>query len=445
MVKILQIGEGNFLRTFADAYFDALNKESGKANYEVHIVKPIAAGSLEKFKAQKNRYHIVLRGAQSGKATENVYKIDAVKDAFSPFEDIGKFYALAKDKEVRLVVSNTTEAGICFNAQDGFDDFMHSTFPAKLTKWLYARYTAGLDGVYILPVELIDNNADVLRHCVQKYIEQWMLPDGFAKWNERENYYCNTLVDRIVSGYPRDEKTKGHIFSLIGTCDELVSIGEPFGLWAIEKKGEIAKYIREGTHNVEVVLTDNIAYYKKRKVRVLNGSHTNLVAAGLMCGKETVYDCMQDPKLLAFVNETLREEIIPFVSSDIRSTAAFAESVIDRFFNPYLNHRLSSIALNSISKWRARVLPSFTDYYAEYKKIPRNLTLGLSYLLAMYYTKTDTLQDDAFTLKLFSEKTPLKEILQNKELWGEDLTEYNGLLFTVQNNTEEIARGKSLL
>lgn len=445
MVKVMQFGEGNFLRTFADAYFDTLNKESGREEYEVHVVKPIIFGNLDKFHAQANKYHIVLRGAENGKAVERVHKIDVLSDVFSPFEQQEKYYALAKDAEVKIVVSNTTEAGIVYNAQDKIEDFENITYPAKLTKWLYERYKSGAGGVYLLPVELIDNNADALSGCVDKYIKLWNLPDDFAEWNKKENHYCNTLVDRIVSGYPRDEETKEHLYSLIGVRDELVSIGEPFGLWAVEKKGGIENYVKEGRHNIDVVLTNDIAYYKKRKVRVLNGSHTNMVATGIMLGKQTVYDCMQDKKLLAFVNDTLKDEIIPFVSSDIAATTEFADSVTERFYNPYLNHQLASIALNSVSKWRARVLPSFKDYYNKYKKIPAHLTVGFSYLLAMYYTRTDALQDDAFVLELFSEQTPLADILRNTEMWGEDLTRYDGLLDTVQRNIESIKQGKSLL
>ena len=334
MIKIVQFGEGNFLRTFVDAYFDALNKNDG-GMYEVNIVKPITFGSLERFEKQNNKYHIVLRGVENGKAVENVYAIDSLAAVIDPFADQEAYYALAKDAEVKIIVSNTTEAGICFNETDNINGFEQITYPAKLTKFLYERFQAGLDGVYLLPVELIDHNADELKRCVDAYISLWKLPAAFQKWNDEQNFYCNTLVDRIVSGYPRDEETKAHLTELIGAQDDLVSIGEPFGLWAVEKKGNIAEYIKEGVHNIEVVLTNDIGYYKKRKVRVLNGSHTNLVPAGLMLGAETVYDCMVSEKLSAFVENTLKEEIIPFVSDDIAATTAFADSVKERFLNPY--------------------------------------------------------------------------------------------------------------
>jgi tagaturonate reductase len=374
MIKVLQYGEGNFLRTFVDVYFDTLNK-AGKGEYAVNIVKPITFGTLERFERQENKYHIVLRGMENGKAVENVYKVDSLENVIDPFIDYDKYISLAKDKDLKIIVSNTTEAGICYNANDKMDGFDGITYPAKLTKFLYERFKAGLSGVYLLPVELIDNNADELKKCVDKYIELWALPEAFKVWNDGQNFYCNTLVDRIVSGYPRDEETKEHLEELIGEKDELVSIGEPFGLWAVEKKGNITDYIQEGVHNIEVVLTNDIGYYKKRKVRVLNGSHTNLVPAGLMLGAVTVYDAMTDEKLSAFVENTLKEEIIPYVSSDIAATTVFANSVKDRFMNPFLNHQLVSISLNSISKWKARVLPSFKDYYADHGEIAPNMTI----------------------------------------------------------------------
>ena len=257
--------------------------------------------------AQNNKYHIVLRGVKDGAPTEDVYNVDSVDNVIDPFNERDAFYRFATDKDVKIIVSNTTEAGICYNEKDDINGFENITYPAKLTKFLYERFKAGLSGMYFLPVELIDNNADNLYACVDKYIKLWNLPTSFKKWNDEQNYYCNTLVDRIVSGFPKDEETKNHLFNLVGKEDQLLSIGEPFGLWAIEKKGDIDKFILEGTFNIDVVLTNDINYYKKRKVRVLNGSHTNLVPAGLFLGAETVYDCMTNDTLLSFVKDTLKE------------------------------------------------------------------------------------------------------------------------------------------
>ena len=458
MIKILQYGEGNFLRAFADAYFDTLNKEGGE-RYEVNIVKPAPFGSLEKFERQNNRYNVILRGTVDGENVEDVYGISCINEVIDPFSEPEKYYRLAADKDLKIIVSNTTEAGICYSAGDSFDGFEKITYPAKLTKFLYERYKLGLPGVHILPVELIDNNADELFAAVEKYISLWGLPEGFRLWNRTENHYSNTLVDRIVSGYPRDEETRLHLEALIGEADGLMTVGEPFGLWVIENKGKIGELIKDGTHNIEVILTDDIGYYKKRKVRVLNGSHTNLVAAGLMLGADTVYDCMTDAALSRFVVETLREEINPFVSSDLAATTAYAEEIKSRFLNPFLNHRLISISLNSVSKWRARVLPSFKDYYKKNGKIPPHLTVGFSYLMALYSGVTE--RDGGFTVTLpageceFKDDTPylrhfasggsISEFMRDASVWGEDLTLYEGFLETVTQNVLKIKEGISLL
>ena len=438
MIRIAQFGEGNFLRTFVDAYFQTLNEEGGA--YRVSIIKPIPFGNLDAFRRQNNHYHIVLRGMENGKAVEKAKLIESVDQVIDPFTEQDAFYALAKDPELRLIVSNTTEAGIVFQKEDSFSDFEHMSFPGKLTKFLLARFQAGLPGVYLLPVELIDHNADELKKAVENYVSLWGLGNDFLAWVKEKNFFCNTLVDRIVSGHPKDEETKKHLFELIGEQDPLLSVGEPFGLWAIESKGDLPSLIKEGHHNIDVVLCQDISYYKKRKVRVLNGSHTNLVPYALWRGKETVADAMDDPVLSRFVLETLDEEIVPFVDQDVEKTKAFASEVIGRFQNPYLNHQLTSIALNSISKWKARVLPSFLDYYRQNHVIPKHLALGFAYLVKLYKairkvgdehlvdfgSRTIRLQDDLSNLEYFFKHT-LDDFLKDTSLWGVDLSSIPGL------------------
>ncbi len=442
MKKVLQYGEGNFLRSFVDLYFETLNREGGE--WAVEIVKPIPFGSLDAFARQGNRYHVVLRGVKDGNAAETVYPVSVVEQAISPFDDFPAYAALAVDPELAVIVSNTTEAGICYHEGDYFDGFAEITYPAKLTKFLYARFRAGLPGVYLLPVELIENNADELCRCVEKYIELWHLPDAFREWNRTGNFYCNTLVDRIVSGFPRDEELRERLWKLVGERDDLLSVAEPFGLWVIENKGKIADLLPAGHHNIDVILTDDIAYYKKRKVRVLNGSHTNLVAAGLLLGAVTVCDCMTSETLYRFFRASL-EEIVPFVSSDRSMTERFAAEVEERFRNPYLNHQLTSIALNSISKWRARVLPTFRDFFAANGRIPEHLTVGFSCLMHLYRTRYAELKDDAEVLSFFASGKPLKDFLSDSSVWGEDLTAYPQFFDTVTAQTERLAHGESLL
>ena len=435
----MQFGEGNFLRTFVDLYLDALNKE-GDFNYEVTIVKSVPFGSIEQLRKQKCKYHIVLRGRSNGQDVEDVYHVDSVKDAIDLYEETNSFFRLAEDPEVKLIVSNTTEAGIVFNQSDKQEAFPDVTYPAKLTLWLYHRYKAHLPGVYILPVELIDNNALMLEKCVNQYIDLFGLGEDFKEWNLRNNFYCNTLVDRIVSGHPKDKETEDHLYELVGQEDPLLSIGEPFGLWVIEDKGDIKNILKDGHHNIDVIFAEDISYYKKRKVRVLNGSHTNLVPISLWMGKETVYDVMNDELLSEFVNDTLNFDIIPFVSDDVDATKAFAEDVKQRFLNPFLNHQLTSIALNSISKWKARDLCSFVDYYKKNGLLPYYLTIGLTYLINMYMhiersgdkyichlpSRDIDVKDDEKYLVYFKSHN-VHDFLSDKTIWDMDLTEFIGL------------------
>lgn len=432
MIKILQFGEGNFLRTFAEPYFQTLNEEGGR--YEVTAIKPRPGKLADGFALQRNRYHVILRGVENGAVTERVQTIDVLKDVFSLSEKRERFFDFAHEKELKLIISNTTEAGIRFDEADACRDLAEMTYPAKLTRFLYERYKAGLGGVYLLPTELIDDNAEALKRCVDKYICLWNLPDDFAVWNETENYYCNTLVDRIVSGYPKEKGTLCHLEEIAGSRDALMSVGEPYGLWAIQKKGAIEKYLKEGSHGIEVILTKDVDYYKKRKVRVLNGSHTNMVGMGLLSGKETVYDCMTDMRLNEFIVQTLEEEILPYLATDLSEMKRYAESVKERFLNPYLNHRLESIALNSFSKWRTRLLPSVRAYYAAENKPPQRLIAGFAALVFL-----------AARGKLPGSESingSLKEFLQDTSVWGEDLTEYVGFFEETKAALERMERGE---
>lgn len=457
MVKILQFGEGNFLRTFVDLYFETLNQE-GHGPYDVNIIKPITFGNLAKFYKQNNKYHVILRGNKNNKTIEDVYKVTSVTHAIENFNENSYVFSLIKDPELQIIVSNTTEAGIAYNGSDKIYDYDRITYPGKLTSLLYLRFKAGLPGLHILPVELIENNATELAKCVNEYITLWNLGDDFRNYVNKKTVFSNTLVDRIVSGYPKDAQTKDHLSKLIGEEDELMSVGEPFGLWVIENKGNIANLIKEGTHNIDVILTDNITYYKKRKVRVLNGSHTNLVPISLYYGKETVYDVMKDSKLSKFVYDTLNSDIIPFVSDDITATKIFADEVMERFLNPFLNHQLTSIALNSISKWKARDLCSFVDYYQKNNRIPKYLTIGFAYLIYMYQhiekdgdkyicklpKRTFEVKDDLVYLEYFKNHT-VHDFLMDKSIWDISLTDFVGFEETIGYYLSLINEGKELI
>ena len=314
-------------------------------------------------------------------------------------------------------------------------------------------------------VELVCTKSPYMVHVkmqVPLYGQLWVMADNLGEG------YTGDFVDfvseatrtyiahakRYGEGIELSVQTRGHLETLIGEEDQLMTVGEPFGLWVIEEKGELRKYIHPGHHNIDVVLAEDVTPYKKRKVRVLNGSHTNLVPAGLFLGQETVCDCMNDDRLLAFVQSTLDEEIIPFVPG----SGQFAGEVLERFRNPYLNHQLTSIALNSISKWRARVLPSFRDYYAANRKIPTYLTIGFSYLMALYAsvkhegeyyvnlpTRRIQLMDDKVYLDYFANGGSIENFMKDVQIWNEDLTAYPGFCEKVAEQVAGILNGVCLL
>lgn len=455
MIRIVQFGEGNFLRAFVDTYFDTLNKE-GYGPYAVSIVKPIPFGSLDNFRKQKNAYHTVLRGCDAEGAVEEVYPIDVVDSVIDPFTDYEAYIALARDPELAIIVSNTTEAGIVYSDTDRAEDFSTLSYPAKLTLFLYERFKQGLGGVVLLPCELIDQNARKLSECVDRYIRKFALGEDFYLFNKQNNIYLNTLVDRIVSGFPRDESVRDHLFERIGESDSLLTIGEPFGLWAVENGRGVDRLLVQGHHNIDVVITDDINYYKKRKVRVLNGAHTGMVPMALWYGKTFVADAMADSKTRAFLTNTLAE-IIPYVSGCTEDTERFANEVLIRFENPYLNHSLAAILLNSISKWQARNMPSLLDYYKDKGALAPYLTYGLSYLIALYST-VERLADGRYIANTPSGQIPLSDeekylahFADGKSMeaflllyFPEELTQIDGLVDLVTEQAKQIRVGEEL-
>ena len=331
-IKVVQFGEGNFLRAFVDYMIDIAN-EKGVFNGDVAIVKPISFGSLERFHKQDNLYTVSLRGKLDGKTyVENraVTCVNKVVDSYSEYED---YAALAKLDSLRFVVSNTTEAGIVYDPTDKFELTPPNTYPGKLTKFLYERFQAfngaADKGLIILPVELIENNGGKLKECVLKLIELWNLGDAFKAWVCDNCVFCSTLVDRIVSGYPRDKAAE--ICEEIGYEDELLDNAEPFALWVIESDKDISAEFPmdkalEGRVGMDVIFTDNQKPYRERKVRILNGAHTSTVLAGYLAGKDIVRDCMNDKDIRGLMEAIIHKEVVPTVKLPTAEAEAFAAS-----------------------------------------------------------------------------------------------------------------------
>lgn len=424
---ILQFGTGNFLRGFADYFIDALNKQ-GLYDGKIIVVSPTNSKSVDKINAQNGRYNLILRGIENGNEVCERTEINSISRAINPYEDFDGFLSLAKNPDLRFIISNTTEAGISFDDACKLTDKPASSFPAKLTQFLYERYKSNLNGFVILACELIDNNGKELEKCVIKYAEKWKLGKDFITWIKNENTFCNTLVDRIVTGYPKDEAEQ--IFDEIGYRDELLDTAEPYHLWVIEGDFENELPLKKAGFNV--IWTDNVAPYKKMKVRILNGSHTSLVFPSLLCGVEAVGESLKDEQLNAFLGICLFGYILPMLD-DNEDNRRFAKAVLERFANPYIRHLWKSISLNSVSKFTARVLPTINDYLSE-NIIPKPLAFSLACLIEYY--KTNDVTDDKTAVD-YIKNNDIKNILSNTDLWGQDLSI---MLDMVSESLEKIHR-----
>lgn len=459
-IKVLQFGEGNFLRSFVDYMIDIAN-EKGLFDGSIAVVKPIAFGSLKQFHAQDNLYTVCLRGKEEGKIVRENRVVTSIGKVLDAQENYEAFMALAAMEELTFVVSNTTEAGIVFDPSEDFSAKPPVTYPGKLTQFLYARYAhfqgAKDKGLVILPVELIENNGIKLKECVLRLAEIWKLPQEFVGWIEESNMFCSTLVDRIVTGYPRDEAQS--YWEELGYEDKLLSVCEPFALWVIESPKDISALLPLDKAGLPVVFTRDQRPYRERKVRLLNGAHTATILNAYLSGRDIVGECMADEDIRRFMTEAVFEEILPTVTLPREEVLAFAGSVFERFENPFIRHGLLSIALNSVSKWKSRILPSLLDSLAQTGRLPKCLTFSFAALLAFYTCEkradgtyagvrpdgTDyPVQDDQGTLAFFAVNSGkaageyAQTAAANAALWGRDLNLIPGLSEVVAKNLEAI-------
>lgn len=409
-VKVLQFGEGGFLRGFIDWMIKKMN-DKGVFDSNVVVVQPIENGLCDKLNSQNGLYTHIIRGSEGTETT----LVDVIDCCMNPFDDFEKYLKLAENSNLRFIVSNTTEAGIEFDEKDKKDGTIPRTFPAKLTLLLKRRFEKGLGGFIFLPCELIDRNGDKLKEAVLKYAALWKLGDDFVKFINSENIFCNTLVDRINTGYPKDEKID------LPYNDGMLNTSEYFHLFVIETDYDLLSEMPFDKADLNVIVTnDALERYRTRKVRILNGSHTSIVPYALLMGLETVGDCMENKTVKGFLEKCLFDEIIPTLDLPLDELKSYAESVLVRFSNPYIKHYLSSIALNSVSKFCVRVLPSIKEYKARFNKYPENLIFGFSKLIEFY--KEGTPNDSEEIIKAVKNSS-LDEILKNTSLWGEDLSE----------------------
>lgn len=452
-VRILQIGDGNFLRAFADWMVDVANG-AGLLNGEVIVAQPLARGIAEQLNAQDGLYTVLLRGVQGGVEVESKRIVSCVKKALNPYSQWDAMLETARDPSLRFVISNTTEAGIAHAKESLNETQCPTSFPAKVTSLLFARFKAlggtAASGLVFLPCELIEANGSKLRKFVLQYAAEWELPADFVAWVEKHNVFCNTLVDRIVPGYPAAEADA--LFDRLGYSDPLLVAAEPFLLWVIEGPAEIADELPLHKAGLDVVWTNDLQPYRTRKVRILNGAHTASSLGAYCAGLDTVKEMTEDAVVSKYLNKVMFDEIVPFVPLPDAERRAYAETIMERFANPHIRHELISIALNSVSKWQVRVLPTVKDYAAKHGRAPAGLSFSLAALLNFYHGKfvdggeyegqrrgqSYPIRDNADVIAILGAAWQacqgeadigklVSTLLADTRLWGEDLTRIAGL------------------
>ncbi|PRY85759.1 tagaturonate reductase [Mongoliibacter ruber] len=450
-IKVLQFGEGNFLRGFADWMFDILNEKTA-FDGDIQIVQPLKNGLGEMINQQDGLYHVLLQGILDGDTINESRLISCVRGVINPYDSWDNYLKLAENPDLKFIISNTTEAGIEFIAEDVVFESTPITFPAKLTALLWKRYNffngSKESGFVIIPCELIDQNGKNLLNCVLQYCKLWKLPAAFADWVVSSNVFCNTLVDRIVPGFPKDSIDV--IQKTLGYTDNLVVKAEPFHLWVIEGPEELKTLLPVDKAQLNVKFVDDLTPYRLRKVRILNGAHTAMVPLAYLQGLRTVRECLEDKEFNSLLNDLIFKEITPTLNLPAEELNQFANDVLDRFRNPFVKHELSSIALNAISKFKVRVLPTIIEHHAKFGKLPKNLTASLAALILFYKGEFDgekmPVQDDKDTVRFFdltwSDETSLSKkinvILSNQSLWDTDLSGISGFAEAIEKEMELI-------
>ncbi|MCM3764156.1 tagaturonate reductase [Neobacillus niacini] len=453
--KVLQFGEGNFLRAFVDWQIDVLNKEAD-FNGSVVVVQPLGQGMVEKLNEQDGLYTLFLQGMKDGKAVRKHSAITSISRGLNLFTQYDQYLELAANPELRFIFSNTTEAGIAFDENDRLEDRPQSSYPGKLAAFLYQRYQVfngdREKGFIIVPCELIDRNGEKLKQIVLQYAELWNLGEEFVQWLEEANTFCCSLVDRIVPGFPRDNMDE--ITAELGYKDDLVVVGEQFHLWVIEGPQWIREEFPAHKAGLNTLFVDDMTPYRTRKVRILNGAHTAMTPVSYLYGLDTVAQAVDHEVVGEFIKGLVYEEIIPTLDLPLDELNSFADAVVERFRNPFIQHFLMSISLNSMSKFKTRDLPSLLEYINRKQELPRKLVFSLAALIAFYKGKRGDedikLADDQDILELFAEQwgkydgtfdsveSIVKNVLGYEKNWETDLNEISGLTAAVTNDLFEI-------
>lgn len=437
--KILQYGEGNFLRAFVDWMIDILNEKTD-FNGSIVQVQPLDRGMAEMINAQNGMYTTVLRGIQNGKPVCDKRLITSVNRCLNPYSQYDEYIKCASNPDLRFVVSNTTEAGIAWDGSCKATDTPPVSYPAKVTQFLYKRFQnfSGdkSKGLVFIPCELIEKNGMHLREYVLQHAQEWNLGKDFIDWVENACSFCSSLVDRIVPGYPAPEAET--LCNEIGYKDNLLDAAEIFHLWVIEGKN-FSKELPFDKAGLNVIWTEDMSFYRTRKVRILNGTHTMFVPAAVQYGLTTVEESLNDKTMCAFINKGLFDEIIPSMDGDKDALKSYAADVLERFRNPYIRHLLMSITLNSVSKFKTRDLPSLIGYIEKFNKVPAILSFSVAALINFYKTCAEAKEDEKVLehmKNLFATnsgtsekdaKAIVSDVLSQTAWWGENLNDRAGL------------------
>ena len=456
-VKIMQFGEGNFLRAFIDWIVDSMNK---KANFNagVVVVQPMPFGRVKELSEADGLYTLYLQGINNGQTVKTHQVIDCLEDFINPFTEYQKYLGYAKSEDLEYIISNTTEAGIAFDPNDTDFSKTPNSFPGKLLAFLKARYDHfkgdASKGLEIIPCELIDHNGDTLKETLVKLANHNHMDAKFISWVENANCYYNTLVDRIVPGYPRNEDKE--LWEQLGYIDNNMVVGEIFHLWVIDGKTvkDLEKKLPTKQADLNVLFVESIKPYKERKVKILNGSHTCLVPVSYLSGIDTVRETIEDKQLNKFVLDFIFNEVVPTINIPRDQMDSYANSVLERYGNPFVRHELMSIALNSVTKYKTRILPTVLQNLEDLKHFPDHALFSLAALMVFYRGKRGAedikLADDAWALDMFKELWSgfdgskdachkiAKHVLSLESHWEADLTKYDGVLDFVTDSLYEI-------
>lgn len=438
--RVIQFGEGNFMRAFINWQLQQMNKQ-GLFNGSAVLIQPLGKGIGGMLGQQDCLYTVLINGIMQQQTVNEREIMTSVSRVINPYTDFKALLKLAENDELEFITSNTTEAGITYEPNDRLDNRPQKSFPGKLTALLYRRFELGKKGFIIIPCELIDRNGEKLKEIVLRYAQEWELGEAFLRWLDEENTFCCSLVDRIVPGYPRDKASE--LEQELGYKDKFMVMAEPFLFWVIEGPEWVKEKLPLAKAGLDVVVTHDMTPYRKRKVHLLNGPHTAMVPLGLLAGLKAVEDVMTDQSFSKFINLLMENELIPMLDLPSDELQSYAAAVQERFRNPFIRHELTSIFLNSISKFKTRLLPIMQRYQQEKGRLPELITLSFAALLLSYRGDRLTRQDSPEVLAIFDEAwrspdTFVPVILRQESLWGEDLSKLTGLMESLEANLQQL-------